>query len=102
MCFLQPSPCLRRSTSLSRSKARTTSGENGFEFFAVGLDDFFGVALAEIYEHVEGHRNDPATILDLALTSLRFDAGRAVSLAEHVDERTSTAVGAQGGRARGV
>ena len=32
---------LRRSTSLSRSKARTTSGENGLEFFAVGgLDDF--------------------------------------------------------------
>ena len=36
---------------------------------------FFGVALAEIYEHVERHRNDSATILDLALTSLRFDAG---------------------------
>ena len=51
-------------TSLSRSKARTTSGENGLEFFAVGLDDFFGGALAEIYEHVEGHRNDSATILD--------------------------------------
>ena len=31
--------------------------------------------LAEINEHVEGHRNDSATILDLALTSLRFDAG---------------------------
>ena len=28
-----------------------------------------------IYEHVEGHRNDSATILDLALTSLRFDEG---------------------------
>ena len=66
---------LRRSTSLSRSKARTTSGETGLEFFAVGLDGFFGGALADIYEHVEGHRNDSATILDLALTSLRFDAG---------------------------
>ena len=30
---------LCRSTSLNRSKARTTSGENGLEFFAVGLDD---------------------------------------------------------------
>ena len=36
---------------------------------------FFGGALAEIDEHVEGHRNDSATILDLALTSLRIDAG---------------------------
>ena len=36
---------------------------------------FFGGALAEIYEHVEGHRNDSATILDLALMSLRFNAG---------------------------
>ena len=34
---------LRRSTSLSRSKARTTSGESGLEFFAVGLDDFMVV-----------------------------------------------------------
>ena len=36
---------------------------------------FFGGALSEIYEHVVGHRNDSASILDLALTSLRFDAG---------------------------
>ena len=35
----------------------------------------FGGALAEIDEHVEGHRDDSATILDLALTSLRFEAG---------------------------
>ena len=35
----------------------------------------FGGALAEIYEHVDGHRNDSATILDLELTSLRFHAG---------------------------
>ena len=56
-------------------KARTTCGENGLEFFAVGLDDFFGGALAEIYEHFEGHRNDSATILDITLTSSRFDTG---------------------------
>ena len=36
---------------------------------------FVGGALAEVYEHVEGPRNASATILDLALTSLRFDAG---------------------------
>ena len=36
---------------------------------------FSGGALAEIYEHVEGHRNDSTTILDLTLSSLRFDAG---------------------------
>ena len=36
---------------------------------------FFGGALAEIYGHVEGHRDDSATILDLTLSSLRFDAG---------------------------
>ena len=36
---------------------------------------FFGGALAEIHQHVEGHRNDSATILDLALMSLRFAAG---------------------------
>ena len=36
---------------------------------------FFGGALAEIYEQVEGHRNDSAIILDLTLSSSRFDAG---------------------------
>ena len=36
---------------------------------------FFRGALTEIYDHVKGHRNDSATILDLALTSLSFDAG---------------------------
>ena len=35
---------------------------------------FFGGALAEIDEHREGHCNDSATILDLALASLRFHA----------------------------
>ena len=50
---------LRRSTSLSRSKAGR----------------FWGGALSEIDEHVQGHRNDSAIILDLALTSMRFDVG---------------------------
>ena len=40
--------------------------------FRSGFGRFFGGALAEIYEHVEGHGNDSATILDLALTSLRL------------------------------
>ena len=53
---------------------RTTSDENGLKGFAVGLDDFGG-ALAAFYEHGYGHRNDLATIIDLALTTLRFDAG---------------------------
>ena len=53
---------------------RTTSGENGLECFAVGRDGFFGGALAQVYEHVEGHRNEPAIINDLALT-LRFETG---------------------------
>ena len=35
----------------------------------------FGGALAEICEHTEGHRNDSATIIDLTLTTLRFDSG---------------------------
>ena len=35
---------LRRSTSLCRLKARTTGGENGPEFFAVGLGDFLWCA----------------------------------------------------------
>ena len=30
---------------------------------------------AEIYDHIESHRNDSGTIQDLTLTSLRFDAG---------------------------
>ena len=32
-------------------------------------------ALAETNKHVEDHGNDSATILDLTLSSLRFDAG---------------------------
>ena len=55
---------------------------------------FFGGALSEIYEHVKGHRTDSATILDLALTSLRFDAGLLRNI--------STAVGAQGGSEEGA
>ena len=34
---------------------------------------FFGGALAEVYEPVEAHWNESATINDLALTSLRLD-----------------------------
>ena len=47
----------------------------GLEFLRSWFGRFFGGALAEFYKHVEGHRYDSATILDLALTSLRFDAG---------------------------
>ena len=35
---------------------------------------FFGGPLTKFYGHVEGHRNDSATIIDLALTTLRFDS----------------------------
>ena len=35
----QGSARLRRNASLCRLKARMTSGKNGLEFFAVGLDD---------------------------------------------------------------
>ena len=79
----------------STLKAKTTSGENGLEFFV------FGGALGEIYNHVEGHRNDSATILDLSLTSSTFDAiasqlfHKAVSRVDIVDKRTNTTVGAQ-------
>ena len=55
---------LCRSTSLSRSKARTTSGETGL-YFSQLVWTVLGGALAEIYEHVEGHCDDSATILDL-------------------------------------
>ena len=37
----------------------------------------FGGALAEVYEDVEGHRSEPVTINDLALTTLRFETGLA-------------------------
>ena len=65
---------LPRSMSLRRLKARTTRGRNGGRVFCSWSGGFFSGALAEIYEHIEGHRNDSATILDLALTPLRFDA----------------------------
>ena len=35
----------------------------------------FGGALAEIYDHIEVHRNDSATFQDMTLTSWRFGAG---------------------------
>ena len=33
----------------------------------------FGGALGEIYDHVEGHRIDSATVIVLAFTTLMFD-----------------------------
>ena len=36
---------------------------------------FFGGAIKEVCEHVERHRNEPATIKDLALTTPRFEIG---------------------------
>ena len=66
---------MRRSISLSRLKARTTSGRNGGRVCRSWSGGFFGGALAQIYEHTEGLRNDSATILDLALTPLRLDSG---------------------------
>ena len=88
-------------------KASTRSGANGLEFFAVGLDDFFGGSLAEIYEYIKRHRNDSATLLDLALTSLRFDAGLLRNISTElyhvlimVTRGGALRVGAQGGRAR--
>ena len=67
---------------------------------------FLGGALAEIYEHVEGDSDGSATILDLARTSLRFDAASQPSTELYhvfimLTMRTSRAVGAQGGRAGG-
>ena len=47
-------------------------GISAFESNCSSSERFFGGALAEIYEHVEGHRNEFATILDVALTSLRM------------------------------
>ena len=66
---------LGRSTSLSRSSLRTTSGENGLEFSAVGLDELLVVRWQKSTNTLKGHRNDSLAILDLTLTSLRFDAG---------------------------
>ena len=63
---------LRRSTSFSRVKVRTTSGKNGIDLSTVGLFFFFGGTLADIYEPVEGHRDDSATTPDLTLSSLRL------------------------------
>ena len=65
---------LRRSTSLCRLKARTTGGENGPEFFAVGLGDFLVVRWQKS-TNTSKDRNDSATIIDLAPTTLRFHSG---------------------------
>ena len=43
--------------------------------FRSGLGRFYGGALAEIYGLLEGHRNDSATIIDLALTVPSLNAG---------------------------
>ena len=47
----------------------TTCGENGPECFAVGLDYSLVVRCSKNNQHVEGHRDDSATIIDLALTT---------------------------------
>ena len=36
---------------------------------------FIGGVLTEVYERLEGHRSEPATINDLALTAPRFETG---------------------------
>ena len=73
---------LRRSTSHSHSKCQPDpfEGEDDMwrewaQVFRSWSGRFFGGALSEIYEHVDGHRHDSAFMLDLALTSLMFDAG---------------------------
>ena len=45
------------------------------EVFRSWLGRFCGGARAEIYKHLEAHRNESATIDDLPRTSLRFDTG---------------------------
>ena len=55
---------LLRSINVSRSKAWTTSGENGLEFGR------FGRCAGR-----NPHQNESATINDLALTTLRFETG---------------------------
>ena len=66
---------LRRNTSLSRVEGEDDKWREWARVFRSRSGRFFGGALAEIYEHIEAHRNESATILDLALTSLRFYAG---------------------------
>ena len=56
---------LRRSTSLSPFEGEDDKWREWARVFRSWSGRFFGVALAAIYEHVEGHRNE----------SLRFDAG---------------------------
>ena len=64
------SPRSRRSLSLKPFESE--DDKKGLECFAHDPDYFLGVALAEVCEHVEGHWNEPATIDDLALTTLRY------------------------------
>ena len=42
---------------------------------------FFGGELADIYEHLESHSNDPATINDLDLTVMKHDPGHVRNIA---------------------
>ena len=65
---------IRRSTSLSRSKARTTSGENGLEFFR----SWSGRFLLVRWQKSPNTLRDTATIQQPSWTwrsRLRFDAG---------------------------
>ena len=97
---------LRRSTTLQPFESEDDKWGEWARVFRSWSGRLLGGAMADICEHVEGHRNDSATIPDLALTSLKFGCGiasqpfhhRAVSRVDHVDERTTTTVGAQSGR----
>ena len=51
-----------------------TSGKNGLEFFAVGLDDLLVARWQRSTISFRVTRIDSAAIQDLTLTSLRFDA----------------------------
>ena len=81
----------------------------GQKCFAVCLDDSFGGTLADICEHLETHRNDPATISDLELVLLTYDPGLVRNIATEVyqvwimlNKSTNKTTGAQGGRVGGA
>ena len=58
--------------------------------------------MGDIYECLESHRNDPATVNDLELALLNYDGGLVRNIATAGNERTSTSTGAQDGRAGGL
>ena len=66
------STCLRRSISL---KGEDDNWREWTRVFRSWSGRFFGGAVAAIRDHGGGHRNGSATIIDLALTSLRLCAG---------------------------